>query len=117
MRNTLSFQYSEALPLLQELADRIANKIIISTIETSKTAQQIALENGLPISSTYKKIRKLQALDLICIEKVYLDDTGKKVLSYRSKIKSLEFYMKREGALLQFEKNESACRCTRSLTR
>jgi hypothetical protein len=106
--NILSFQYNEALPLLQELADRISNKIILSTIEMPKTAQQIALENGLPLSSTYKKIRKLQELDLLCIDKVYLED-GKKVLYYRSKIKSLEFFMKREGSMLQFERNENTC--------
>lgn len=111
MRDILSFQHNEALPLLQELADRIANKIILSTIETSKTAQQIASENELPVSSTYKKLRKLQTLDLVCVEKVHLDDAGKKVLFYRSKIKSLEFYMKREGAILQFERNENTCRC------
>ena len=112
--NVVSFQHNEALPLLQELIDRIANKIILSTIESPKTAYEISLENGLPLSSTYRKIRKLQELRLLCIERVHLDNTGKKVFFYRSKIKSLEFYMKREGALLQFERNEKVCGCKHS---
>jgi predicted transcriptional regulator len=99
--------YSEALPLLQELSDRIANKIILSTIENAKTAYEISLQNGLPLSSTYRKIRKLQELRLLCIEKVQLDNKGKKVFLYRSKIRSLKFLMKTQGAQLQFEENKN----------
>jgi hypothetical protein len=57
MGSTLSFEYDEAIPRLQLLADIVSHKIILllSTIEIAKTAQQIALENNLPISSTYKQ--------------------------------------------------------------
>jgi hypothetical protein len=54
MDSTLSFEHDEAIPRLQLLAD-ISHKIILSTIDIAKTAQQIALENNLPVSSTYKK--------------------------------------------------------------
>jgi hypothetical protein len=106
MSNTLSFEYNEAIPRLQVLADVVSHKIILSTIDIAKTAQQIALENKLPVSSTYKKIRRLYQMDMLCIDKVSIDETGKKVLFYKSKIKSLEFYLKRDGGILQFERNE-----------
>jgi hypothetical protein len=55
MDSTLSFEHDKAIPRLQLLADIISHRIILSTIDIAKTAQQIALENNLPVSSTYKK--------------------------------------------------------------
>jgi hypothetical protein len=55
MGSTLSSEYKEAIPGLQLLADIVSHKIILSTIDIAKTPQHIALENNLPISSTYKK--------------------------------------------------------------
>ena len=103
---SLTFENGQAVPLLQELADRISHAIILSTIDIPRTAQQIALENSLPISSTYKKIRRLQAMNLLCIEKIHIDDNGKKVIFYKSKIKSMEFHLGKEGPMLRFERNE-----------
>jgi len=108
MGRTLSFEYDEAIPRLQLLADVVSHKIILATIDIAKTAQQIAVENNLPISSTYKKIRRLCQMDLLCIDQVNIDESGKKVFFYKSKVKSLEFYLKRGACVLQFEKNEHA---------
>ncbi len=108
MGRTLSFEYDEAIPRLQLLADVVSHKIILATIDIAKTAQQIALENNLPISSTYKKIRRLCQMDLLCIDQVNIDESGKKVLFYKSKVKSLEFYLKKGACVLQFERNERA---------
>jgi predicted transcriptional regulator len=110
--NVLTFDYEEALPRLQVLADIVSHKIILSTIEEAKTAQQIASENELPLSSTYKKIKKLQTMDLLCVERISLDDTGKRVLYYKSRIKSVEFSLRKVGSLLQLERNEIACKCS-----
>jgi hypothetical protein len=56
MGSTLSFEYDEAIPRLQLLADIVSHKtILLSTIDIAKTAQQIALENNLPICSTFKQ--------------------------------------------------------------
>ena len=105
---TLSFEYNEAIPRLQLLADTVSHKIILSTIDIPKTAQQIALENSLPISSTYKKIRRLYQMDLMCINHVNVDESGKKVIFYKSKIKSLEFYLKKGCCMLQFREMNMA---------
>jgi DNA replication protein DnaD len=103
----LSFHYEETIPILQQLADLISQKIILSTIDQAKPAQQIALENGLPLSSTYKKIRKLCDMKLLSIDKIEIDSSGKKVFFYKSMVRSCQFYLRQEGATLQFEKNEA----------
>jgi hypothetical protein len=97
------------IPILQELADKISQKIIISTISAAKSSQQIASENALPLSSTYKKIRKLCDMKLLCVDKIEIDGSGKKVFLYKSRIRSCQFHLRQEGAVLRFEKNEAPC--------
>ncbi|HEY9398940.1 MAG TPA: hypothetical protein VIP29_03475 [Nitrososphaeraceae archaeon] len=71
--------------LLHELSDDITYRIIISIIDSAKGVSEISLENKLPLSSTYKRIKKLQKYGLIWIERIKIDASGKKSLLYRSK--------------------------------
>ena len=91
--------------LLHELADRVACKIIISTISSAKTVSQIRQENRLPLSSIYKKVQKLSNADLLCIEKINIDSNGRKVLFYRSRVSSIDLNLNSEGILLHLAKN------------
>jgi hypothetical protein len=105
--NALTFDnHATAMPLMQELMDGVSYRLIMSTIDTPKTAAQVSVENNLPLSSTYKKIKKLQDVGILFIEKIELDGKGKKVVYYRSRIKSMEFNLSRDQILLQFEKND-----------
>jgi DNA-binding transcriptional ArsR family regulator len=94
-----------AIIMLRELVDRNTCRIIMSTIDLAKTASQICQESKLPISSTYKKIRKLYKAGLISIDKINIDGKGKKVLLYKSRIKSLEIILRKDGLILQFHRN------------
>lgn len=95
-----------AMPLLQELADGVSHRIIMSTIDVAKTVAQISVENSIPLSSTYKKIKRLQDAGIMSVDSIELDGKGKKVVYYRSKIKSMEFNLSRDQVLLHFEKND-----------
>lgn len=54
MGSTLSFEQRDAIPRLQVIVHIVSDKIILSsTNDIANTAQQIALESNLPISSTY----------------------------------------------------------------
>ena len=97
---------SIALPLLQDIVDESSLKIISSIIDFEKNVFQICFENKLPLSSTYKKIRKLQSDGLVSVEKIDIDSRGKKVVFYKSNIKSLDFNLKKEGIILQFDRND-----------
>lgn len=105
----------EAIEMLREIADKTTYRIIIAIIRSPKTAAQICAENKLPQSSTYKRIRKLQEEGLITIEKINIDGKGKKVVLYRSKIKSLVFNLKANMISLQFNKNDEMMRHTRQV--
>lgn len=105
----------EAIEMLREIADKTTYRIIVAIIHSPKTAAQICAENKLPQSSTYKRIRKLQEEGLITIEKINIDSKGKKVVLYRSKIKSLVFNLKANMISLQFNKNDEMMRHTRQV--
>ncbi len=117
MRNdTIVFNENQvAIPLLQDIVDETTFKIILSTIDVAKTVFQICDENKIPMSSTYRKIRKLQYAGLVFIEKIQIDDRGKKAIFYKSKIKTLEFSLKKDGILLQFHKNDDNKNCSDNL--
>jgi hypothetical protein len=96
-----------AIPLLQNIIDEIALKIISSTIDAAKNVFQICYDNKIPLSSTYKRIRKLHQEGIVSIEKIETDGKGRRVAFYRSRIKSLDFNLKKESVLLQLEENHA----------
>jgi predicted methyltransferase len=95
-----------AIPILQDIIDESALKIISSIIDIEKNVFQICYENKLPLSSTYKKIRKLNNDGLVSVGKIDIDNKGRKVVFYKSKIKSLDFNLKKDGILLQFDRSD-----------
>jgi hypothetical protein len=95
-----------AIPLLQNIIDETTFKIISSTIDAAKNVLQICYENKIPLSSTYRKIRTLQNNGIVSVERIEVDGKGRRVIFYRSKIKSLDFNLKKESVLLQFEQND-----------
>jgi predicted transcriptional regulator len=83
--------------LLREIAETITYRIIMSTMDTGKTVPQISRENNLPLSSTYKKINRLYKAGILSIDKVSIEDNGKKVLYYRSRIRAIECSLNEKG--------------------
>jgi hypothetical protein len=104
--------YHNAIPILQELGDKVAFRVIISTIDSAKTVSQIHEENRDPLSSIYKKVQKLYKVHLLSIEKIDIDNKGKKVVFYRSNVRSMEFNLNAKGILLHLDKNNIARRST-----
>lgn len=102
----LNQEDKNATKLLKELFDGYSYKIVMSTIEDSKTVFEICKENDLPISSTYKKIKKLKDLGLLFIDRIVINEKGKKVVFYKSKIQSVELMLNKKQVVLQFKKNE-----------
>src|SRR6476661_4169083 len=85
----------ETMPLLKALFDKHSYKILLSIIDESKTAVKICNENEkvIPISSTYKKIKKLKEAGLLIIDK--------------SKMQSIEIILNKKQFILQLKKNEN----------
>jgi hypothetical protein len=83
------------ISLIHEISDDMAFRIITSISDSAKAATRISIENNIPLSSTYKKIKKLQKFGVVRIYRSEMDGSGKKVLLYRSNIASFEFKIER----------------------
>jgi predicted transcriptional regulator len=77
-------QDGDALELLHELLDNISYRIILSTIGSARSVGDICSQNNIPLSSTYKKIKRLTKHGLIHVARIEIDDSGKKVVFYKS---------------------------------
>ena len=111
-QSLLNQEDKNASLLLKELFDGFSYKIVMSCIEDSKTVFEICKENDLPISSTYKKIKKLKDLGLLFIDRIVINEKGKKVVFYKSKIQSVELMLNKKQVVLQFKKNERNLHCS-----
>lgn len=104
MSLSTSCEENSSLLLLREVAEMITYRIIISTMYSAKTVLQISTDNKLPLSSTYKKISKLCKAGILSVDKVSIDDNGKKVLYYKSKIKAIEACLNENGLAVHVTK-------------
>jgi predicted transcriptional regulator len=91
--------------ILHELLDNASYRIILSTIDSAKSAGDISSQNNIPLSSTYKRIKKLTKYGLIHVARIEIDDSGKKIVFYKSKVKKMQFGIEGENLSIQFENN------------
>jgi predicted transcriptional regulator len=91
--------------ILHELLDSASYRIILSTIDSAKSAGDISSQNDIPLSSTYKRIKKLTKYGLIHVARIEIDNAGKKIVFYKSKVKRMQFGIEGENLSIQFENN------------
>jgi predicted transcriptional regulator len=73
--------------VLEAMANEYTRKILVSTISAAKPVEEIAKENGIPLSTCYRRIRELISMHLLRIERTIITESGKKFETYRSTVK------------------------------
>ncbi len=74
--------------ILQIMADKYSRDLLRITQDLPKSAFKIADETGIPISTVYRRIQKLQNNDAIRVSGEITME-GKKHFLYQSKVKSI----------------------------
>ena len=74
--------------LLEIMADKYSRAILESTMDVSKSALELSIDCGIPISTAYRRVQQLHTHKLLGISGSINDD-GKKYFLYKSKIKSI----------------------------
>ena len=100
IKNSCDIDKNETISFLNNIIENDTYKIILSVIENSKTVYQIHEEVSLPLSSIYKKIKKLEDLGVISIDKITINAKGRKLIYYKSKIKNLTFHLNEKDVSL-----------------
>ena len=100
IKNSWNIDKNETISFLSNIIENDTYKIILSVMESSKTVYQIHKEISLPLSSIYKRIKKLEDLGILSIDKITLNNKGRKLIFYKSKIKNLTFKLNEKDVSL-----------------
>lgn len=91
------------LRTIHELMDSVSYQIIMSISEYAEPVVEISVENNIPLSSTYKKIKRLTKHGLVQVDKITIDEAGKKIFLYKSKIGSIRIDIEQGNISIKFE--------------
>ena len=86
--------------ILESMADKYCKLILKNTLENPKSAMIIAQEEKIPLSTVYRKIKKLSDGKLLAISGSINRD-GKKYFLYMSKIKDIAIHCNLEATTIE----------------
>lgn len=72
------------------ISDELSKRILVSAVYEGKTAQEISVEQALPLSSCYRRIRQLVDQGLLVAERIVVTADGKRYALYRSSFRTVE---------------------------
>lgn len=80
--------------IIEAMADEYSRKILGSIVERGKPINEISAENGIPVSTSYRRVHELCKMGLVITERFVVSADGKREAVYRSTLR---------GAKLEFE--------------
>jgi DNA-binding Lrp family transcriptional regulator len=72
------------------ISDELSKRILVSSVSEGRTAQEISIEQALPLSSCYRRIRELVDQGLLVVERIVVTREGKRYTLYRSSFRTVE---------------------------
>src|SRR5579872_924737 len=97
---------SKIRAIIEALSDDYCRKILASTTTEGKTPEQITSEQGIPISTCYRRIHELLNQTILRISKIELAN-GRKLVYYKSMYKALELKFGSNDLLIEATLNTS----------
>lgn len=76
---------------LKNLIENETYKVILAIMKSSKTIYQIHHETNIPLSTIYKRMKKLEKMGIVVIDRIHINCKGKKNIFYKSRLKSVTF--------------------------
>ena len=91
--------------ILTALADPEAISIIDSTMNQSKSVSDIIRETNVPHTTAYRKIKWLVDEKLLVVDKILINDEGKKYSLFHSVFRSIVVKYENNKILIDAEEN------------
>jgi len=92
--------------ILQVIADKYCKQILRSTLNESKSANQISHDEKIPISTVYRRLQTLFDVKFLTLSGSINED-GKKYFLYKSRMKSIFIKYDLEEVIIEIEPNIS----------
>ncbi len=83
------------------LADEYSRKILLSAIPHAKSVEELSIENGIPLSTCYRRVHELFENGILVVERIVIAPDGKKYELYRSGFRGMS--VKLEGGSVEVE--------------
>ena len=91
--------------IVDALLDEYSRKILDSTIDEAKSITDIMREQGIPMTSTYRRVKLLMDNKLVKVERSMVTDDGKRYFLYLSKIKDASIRFNKGELLVEITPN------------
>ena len=91
IKNSWDIDKKTVISFLNSILENDTYEIILLLMKKSKTVYQIHDEINLPLSSIYKRIKKLENMGIVAIDKIHINSRGRKSIFYKSKLRSINF--------------------------
>lgn len=91
IKNSWDIDKKTVISFLNSILENDTYEIILLLMKKSKTVCQIHDEINLPLSSIYKRIKKLENMGIVAIDKIHINSRGRKTIFYKSKLRSINF--------------------------
>ena len=91
--------------IVTELSDIVSRNILLCMVKRPKSVIDIYTEKHIPISTIYQKIKVLENLSLIVMEKELVAEDGRKTKFYRSVFKEAKIYFDDYEPKIELEPN------------
>jgi len=89
------------------LSDDLSRKMLVSAVAGGKTVQDMSDEQGVPLSSCYRRASELVDQGLLLVERIVITADGNRYRVYRSTFKTLEIALDFRGLSASAELNEA----------
>ena len=73
-----------AAAILGVMSDEFSRAILNCLVESGKSIEDIASQNGIPVSTTYRRVHEMCHSGLVIVERVAVTKSGKSQAIYRS---------------------------------
>jgi len=83
-----------AAAILEAMSDEFSRAILNCLVESGKSIEEIASQNGIPVSTTYRRVHEMCHRGLVIVERIVVTRSGKREAIYRSTLR---------GAKIDFE--------------
>jgi hypothetical protein len=80
--------------LLDAVGDAAVRRILAAIDGQARTAPELALATGVPLTTLYRKLHELEATGLVGIERSAITPDGKRVDFYRSRVEELHLELR-----------------------
>ncbi len=76
--------YEKASEVMKVVSDEYSRRIVVAIMSRSLSIEEISREENIPISTCYRRIRRMQRLGLVRVDKTVIQGDGKKYVCYRA---------------------------------